>query len=221
MLFITEQLEDLHYITELEGNDKKHYIQGVFAQAEIANKNKRIYPIAVLENEVGRYRRENINKNNAYGELGHPTGPNINLDRVAIHVKSLVQEGNDFIGKALIASTPMGGIVKGLISDGAKLGVSTRALGSLKPTQNGLNEVQGDLRLLAVDVVADPSAPRAFVDGIMEETSYFWDSAKQAYIQEHADNTRRGIRGMTSREVEEKQVRMFADFLNRLGDYYQ
>lgn len=221
MHLIVEDVLDTQFVKEDRDGKQSMYIQGIYAQAEVANKNKRFYPLPVLESEVRRYTNENIRGGRAWGECGHPAGPNINLDRACILIKEMNQSGKDFHGKALVTSTPMGQVIRGLIEDGGKLGVSTRALGSLKPRHDGINEVQNDLRLLAVDVVADPSAPSAFVNGIMEERSYFWDAARQAFIEENADNVRKSIRSMSIAEIEEKQTRMFADFLNKLGDFYQ
>lgn len=220
MKLMVEVLEQhLTYLVEGTG-EKRHYLEGIFAQAGVANKNKRVYPLPVLQNEITRFTKENISKNRAYGELGHPTGPNINLDRVAMHIKSFRQEGNDFIGKGLITSTPMGNIVKGLLSDGANLGVSTRALGSLKPMKDGLNEVQSDLRLLAVDIVSDPSAPGAYVQGIMENVDYWYDSTNGTIALEQVDRDREAIKKMSTKEIVEEQTRMFGEFLNKLGNYY-
>lgn len=222
MRLIAEHIHEIEFVTEAEtGGKMSQFIQGIFAQAEVANKNKRIYPLSVLENEVKRYTMENINEGRAYGELGHPIGPNINLDRVCILIKEMKQSGNDFIGKAKILSTPFGNTIRGMIDEGCKLGVSTRALGSLKPRDGGINEVQADLRLLAVDVVADPSAPKAFINGIMEGTGWVWDAARQCYLEQHIDDVQKQVKKLSAREVTEHQVRLFGDFLNRLGNYYQ
>jgi len=162
--------EDVQYIEEATGEDGKKslFIEGVFLQGGIKNRNGRMYPSQILENEVARYTKESIAANRAYGELGHPSGPAINLDRVSHMIKELRKDGNNYIGKAKIMETPMGNIVRNLIKEGAGLGVSSRGMGTLK-AQNGLMEVQNDFRLAtAADVVADPSAPDAFVQGIME-----------------------------------------------------
>lgn len=177
MKLITETLDQIQYISEAkESGSKDYYIMGPFIQAEKENKNGRIYPIKVVEREVKRYVKESIENNRAYGELGHPNGPSINLDRVSHMIKELHQDGTDFIGKAKILDTPMGQIVKNLMDEGAKLGVSTRGMGSLKENKNGIMEVQDDFHLAtAADIVADPSAPDAFVKGIMEGVEFWYE----------------------------------------------
>jgi hypothetical protein len=217
MKLLSELVEQVTYITEGEGANKKHFLEGIFMQAATPNRNKRIYPVGVLANESARYMREHVATNRAYGELGHPAGPNINLDRVAIHIKNLQQEGNNFKGRAMIASTPMGDIVKGLVADGASLGVSSRALGSLKPIQENLSEVQNDLRLLAIDVVADPSAPDAYVNGIMEGREYIYDAARNVYVEQYLDSTRKAVRKMKMDEVERRKLGLFEGFINTLA----
>lgn len=173
MFLITELNEELKYTTEeiVENNTTKKilYIEGIFLQAGVVNRNKRLYPVNVLEGEVNRYNQERVAKGQGYGELGHPSGPMINLERVSHMTTSLRKEGNNFIGKARIADTPYGNIAKGLMESGARLGVSSRGLGNLKQNDKGIMEVQSDFRLAAAaDIVADPSAPDAFVNGIME-----------------------------------------------------
>lgn len=216
MKLLTELVEQVSYITEGEGANKKHFLEGIFMQAATPNRNKRIYPTSTLANEANRYMSEHITKNRAYGELGHPAGPNINLDRVAIHIKNLTQEGNNFKGRALIASTPMGEIVKGLVADGASLGVSSRALGSLKPIQENLSEVQSDLRLLAIDVVADPSAPDAYVAGIMETKEWVFNPINNTWTEQLVEAQKKAIKRMTMNEVERKKIKLFEVFLNSL-----
>jgi hypothetical protein len=179
--------EDVQYIEEATGEDGKKslFIEGVFLQGGIKNRNGRMYPSQILENEVARYTKESIAANRAYGELGHPAGPAINLDRVSHMIKELRKDGNNYIGKAKIMETPMGNIVRNLIKEGAGLGVSSRGMGTLK-AQNGLMEVQNDFRLAtAADVVADPSAPDAFVQGIMEGVEWIWENGifKQATLE--------------------------------------
>lgn len=170
--------EDVQYIEEAVGEDGKKalFIEGVFLQGGIKNRNGRMYPSQILETEVARYTKDSIAANRAYGELGHPSGPTINLDRVSHMIKELRKDGNNYIGKAKIMETPMGNIVRNLIKEGAGLGVSSRGMGTLKST-NGLMEVQSDFRLAtAADVVADPSAPDAFVQGIMEGVEWIWEN---------------------------------------------
>ena len=160
-----------------EAGDKKHFIEGVFLQGNIKNRNGRVYPMETLTNEVKRYSEKYIANNRAFGELGHPDSPTVNLDRVSHLITELRPEGDNFIGKAKIMGTPMGEIVKNLINEGAKLGVSSRGMGSLKPGKDGANEVQDDFFLAtAADIVADPSAPDAFVEGIMEGKEWIWDN---------------------------------------------
>ena len=216
MKLLRELVEQVEYIKEEKDGKETLYIRGPFAQAEVPNRNKRIYRMPILEKEVNRYVEENIKHARAFGELGHPPGPNINLDRVAILIKEMVRDGNNFMGKAKVTSTPMGQITAGLINDGARLGVSTRALGSLKQIDGGINEVQDDLKLLAVDVVADPSAPSAFVDGIMEGSEYIWDVAKGTWAERIIEQTRKEIKKMSIREIEERQLQLFERFLSSL-----
>lgn len=160
-----------------EAGEKKHFIEGVFLQGNIKNRNGRVYPMETLTNEVKRYSEKYIANNRAFGELGHPDSPTVNLDRVSHLITELRPEGDNFIGKAKIMGTPMGEIVKNLINEGAKLGVSSRGMGSLKPGKDGANEVQDDFFLAtAADIVADPSAPDAFVEGIMEGKEWIWDN---------------------------------------------
>ena len=168
MKLITEEIESVEFLVEQKNGKKSMYIEGVFLQGNITNRNGRMYPAEVLRKEVARYNENHIQSGRALGELGHPEGPTVNLDRVSHMITSLKEDGNNWIGKAKIMDTPMGRIVKELISEGAQLGVSSRGLGSLKE-KNGINEVQGDFMLAtAADIVADPSAPDAFVSGIME-----------------------------------------------------
>jgi hypothetical protein len=213
MKLLTELVEHVSYLVEGEGDNRKHFLEGIFMQAAVPNRNKRIYPTDVLAKESTRYMSEHVTKNRAYGELGHPAGPNINLDRVAIHIKNLTQEGNNFKGRALIASTPMGNIVKGLVEDGANLGVSTRALGSLKPIQENLSEVQDDLRLLAIDVVADPSAPDAYVNAIQEGAEWVFNPVTGTWSEQVVESHKTFIKRATMDEVERNKLSLFEDFL--------
>jgi len=204
MKLITEVLEDsLEYITEANADgEKEYFIEGIFMQANKANRNGRIYPTEVLEKEVIRYNKEYIMKNRAFGELGHPQGPSINLERVSHMIKELYQDGDNFIGKAKIMDSPYGNIVKNLIKEGASLGVSSRGMGSLK-SRNGINEVQKDFYLAtAADIVADPSAPDAFVQGIMEGVDWIMDGGK--WIQSFVEKSQYEIK--KSRKSELRQL---------------
>lgn len=197
-----------------ESGNKSHFIDGIFMQAETTNKNKRMYPLKVLANEVKRYNKEYVGKNRAMGELNHPQGPTVNLDRVSHIIKDLRVDGNDIYGKAKLLDTPMGNIAKNLIDEGAKLGVSSRGMGSLKKNKSGVNEVQDDYMLSAVDIVADPSAPGAFVNGIMEGAEWVWDNGvlKEKQIHEY----QQVIKKASKRELEESAVKVFKDFLSKL-----
>lgn len=216
MKLITEVVEDIQIITEAKENGEKSYmIEGIFMQGNLKNRNGRVYPMEVLQREVKRYTDEYINKNRAYGELGHPQGPTINLDRVSHMIKELYQDGNDFRGKAKIMDTPMGKIVKNLMDEGATLGVSTRGMGSLKSV-NGVNQVQNDFMLAtAGDIVADPSAPDAFVEGIMEGKEWVWDNGliKEVEIAEYATQINEAAR---KRQTEEAMLQVFANFVRKL-----
>ena len=174
---ISEEIQDVEYITEQKDNGKKNYkIKGIFMQADIKNRNGRVYPMEVLQKEVRRYNKEQIKENRAFGELGHPEGPTINLERASHMITALYPDGKNFIGEAKILSTPMGKIVENLMEDGAKLGVSSRGMGSLNQ-KNGANYVRNDFYLAtAADIVADPSAPNAFVEGIMEGKEWVWNN---------------------------------------------
>lgn len=215
MKLICEQIEEVKYITETSENGQKNlFITGVFMVSEEINKNKRFYPKAVMETEVKRYMEEAVAKNRAYGELGHPQGAAINLDRVSHMIKDLRMEGNLVIGKAHITNTPMGNIVKGLMESGANLGVSSRGLGSLKENKEGIMEVQNDFRLAtAADIVADPSAPGAFVKGIMEGVEYYYDAAEGTWIQERIEPMRESMRKLSVKELNEKKLQYFETFL--------
>jgi len=174
MKLITEHTNEIEYITE--GKGKEQYIKGIFMQADIKNQNGRVYPKEVLQKEVKNFNDKFVKEGRALGELGHPAGPVINLDRVSHVIKDLTQEGSNFIGKAKVMDTPNGRIVKNFISEGVKLGVSSRGMGSVKTNKEGVNEVQKDFVLSTVDIVADPSAPDAFVNGIMEGKEWIWEN---------------------------------------------
>jgi len=214
MKLITETVEEVNFLTEAAVDGGKNYfIEGTFMQADTLNRNKRIYPKHILLNEVSRYTREYVENKRAFGELNHPSGPTVNLDRVAIIITELNCNGGDVYGKAKVMSTPMGEIVKSLIKEGARLGVSTRGMGSLK-AKNGYNEVQPDFMLSAVDIVADPSAPNAFVNGIMEGKEWIWDNG--ILIEKHIEQYRKEIESVNKRDLERKAVSLFEDFLKRL-----
>ena len=216
MKLITEVVEDVQVITEAKENgDKTYFIEGIFMQGNQKNRNGRIYPVDVLEREVERYNTEYVQKNRAYGELGHPQGPTINLDRVSHMIKELYRDGDNFRGKAKIMDTPMGNIVKNLMNEGATLGVSSRGMGSLK-SKGGVNEVQKDFYLAtAGDIVADPSAPDAFVEGIMEGKEWVWDNGiiKEVDIVNYRDEINESIR---KRQKEEATMQVFENFLQKL-----
>ena len=177
MKLISEEVQDVEYITEEKEGGKKNYkIKGIFMQADIKNRNGRVYPMEILQKEVKRYNKQYINEKRAFGELGHPDGPTVNLERASHMITGLYPDGKNFIGEAKILSTPMGNIVKNLMDEGAKLGVSSRGMGSLDQ-KNGANYVRDDFYLAtAADIVADPSAPNAFVEGIMEGKEWIWDN---------------------------------------------
>lgn len=189
MKLITEITNDVEMLIEAndETGKKSFFIEGIFMQGDIKNRNGRIYPAGVLQKEMKRYQKEYINEKRALGELGHPEGPTINGDRVSHLITDLRQEGSDFIGKAKILSTPMGEIVKTFIDEGIKIGVSTRGLGSVKSGKGGAMEVQEDFHLATVDIVTDPSAPSAFVNGIMENRSYYYDIASSSWMPSEAE----------------------------------
>jgi Prohead core protein serine protease len=214
MFLIKEEVLDVQYLVEEVKGKKEHFIQGIFMQSETKNRNGRIYPKAVLEKETQRYNTEYVLKNRAFGELGHPDSPTINLDRVSHMITKLYPDGNNFIGKAKILDTPNGKIVKSLLDGGASLGVSTRGVGSLKE-QNGFKLVCDDFHLAtAADIVADPSAPDAFVQGIMEGAEWFLtDHGWQA---KHLDRAQRLLREAHRNEVENVALRIFQNFVSKL-----
>jgi hypothetical protein len=218
MKLLTELTHEVEYLKEgKEGSPQKLYIRGPFAEAEVGNRNKRWYPLPILEREFNRYQTENISKNNALGELNHPAGPNINLDRVAIKITEAKRDGNKFIGKALVTETPMGDIVKGLINSGVQLGVSTRALGSLKyNSRTELNEVQDDLKLLAVDVVSDPSCPSAYVSGLHEGAEWIFNPALGSWVINTVETHKKVIKEVSRKKITQIQTRLFEEFLSSL-----
>jgi hypothetical protein len=219
MKLITELVETVEYITEArESGEKEYYIHGIFLQANRKNRNGRIYEMHVLEPEVNRYLAEIVANKRAYGELGHPEGPSINLDRVSHLITELKRDGDNFIGKAKLTDTPMGNIAKGLLKSGANLGVSSRALGSLIPdSKTGAMMVQPDLRLAtAADIVADPSAPEAFVKGIMENVDWVYDPVKGTWHEEKLDNMKKQIHKMSLKEIEEQKFAIFENYLSSI-----
>ena len=214
MKLITEQIEEVKFLTEDNNGKKNHYIQGVFLQGEIKNRNGRVYPIDILEREVGRYNEQNIAKNRALGELGHPEGPTVNLDRASHKIESLVREGNNYIGKAKLLDTPMGQIAKSLLDEGVSLGVSSRGVGSLRE-MGGANYVRDDYQLAtAADIVADPSAPDAFVEGIMEGKEWVWDNG--LLKEQEISSIKKGIDAATLYNLEERKISAFEQFLKGL-----
>jgi hypothetical protein len=219
MKLITELTEEVSYITEAkEDGTKDHYIEGVFLQANKPNRNGRIYPTPVMDEAVSKYTDSHITNNRAYGELGHPEGPQINLDRVSHMITSLRKEGSNYIGKARLTDTPMGNIAKGLLKSGANLGVSSRGLGSLKANGSGLMEVQGDFKLAtAADIVADPSAPDAYVRGVMENVDWVYDASTDTWYQEKLHEAKKGIRKMTMDEIERNKLGIFESFISKLS----
>ena len=214
MKLITETIEHVEVITEGKGADKKMYIEGVFLQSELKNRNGRMYPFSVLEKEVNRYNEEYVKTSRALGELGHPDGPTVNLDRVSHRITSLTAEGTNFIGRAQIMNTPMGNIAKALLEDGVKLGVSSRGMGSIDKRED-CGVVMDDFMLAtAADIVADPSAPDAFVNGIMEGKEWAWDNGilKETEVAKY----KRYMDSATRRNLEERTLNVFNEFLTGL-----
>jgi hypothetical protein len=216
MKLITEEIESVQVITEEVKGKKILYIQGPFLQAECINRNNRRYPLSIMEKEVKRYTENYVNKGRALGELGHPDGPTVNLDRVSHKIVSLTQEGNTFVGKAQILSTPMGKIAESLLKEGVTLGVSSRGIGSLRQTREGFNEVGEDFMLAtAADIVADPSAPDAFVQGIMEGKEWVWDGG--VLREKLAEKTKNEINTLVNQGIlEDYKLSLFNEFLNSL-----
>ena len=216
MKLIREEIENVEVIVEERGGKKNLYIEGVFLQGDIKNRNGRMYPSNTLGREVARYNEAFVNKGRALGELGHPDGPTVNLDRVSHKIMSLRQEGSNFIGRAKVLNTPMGNIAKNLLDEGVKLGVSSRGVGSVSMNNEGVNVVGEDFMLAtAADIVADPSAPDAFVDGIMEGKDWIWDGG--ILREKFAEKTYKQINTLaSSRELQENKLRLFQDFLGNL-----
>ena len=223
MKLITEVTEECSVVTEsTESGKKGYFIEGIFMQGDIKNRNGRIYPSAILEKELQRYAKDFIKTKRALGELGHPNGPQINGDRVSHLITEMNKDGSNFVGKAKILSTPMGEIVKTFIDEGVKIGVSTRGLGSVKPTNEGIMEVQNDLHLATVDIVTDPSGPNCFVNGIMENTEYYYDIASGNWrvmekLEETVKELKREYKPATIRRIDEaKALRIFENFISSL-----
>ena len=217
MKLIKEVTEEIKYISELneETGKKSHFIEGVFLQSNLKNRNGRMYPKEVMQKEVARYTKESIDKKRAYGELGHPDGPTVNLDRVSHMIVGLKEDGDNYIGRAKILDTPMGRIVKELIDEGASLGVSSRGLGSLKE-RNGVNEVQEDFMLAtAADIVADTSAPDAYVQGIMENKE--WTFVNGIFQEKEIEESKEMIRAASTKELEAVKLQVFENFLSKLS----
>ena len=215
MKLIKEEVLNVQYLVEEDGKGgKNHFIEGIFMQAEKQNRNGRVYPRHVLSKEVERYNQSYVMKNRAFGELGHPDSPTINLDRVSHMITSLKPDGNNFIGKAKILDTPNGKIVKSLLDGGASLGVSTRGVGSLKPA-NGFQLVQDDFHLAtAADIVADPSAPDAFVQGIMENAE--WILTNEGWKAMHQERARRMLKEASSADIEGVALKIFENYISKL-----
>ena len=216
MKLIREEIEKVEVLTESVNGKKNLFIKGVFLQAEQVNRNGRMYRMPVMEREVKRYTEQYVNKGRALGELGHPDGPTVNLDRVSHKIVELQKEDNNFIGKAQILSTPMGKIAESLLKEGVCLGVSSRGIGSLRPTKEGFNEVGEDFMLAtAADIVADPSAPDAFVQGIMEGKEWIWDGG--ILREKLAEQTQKRINTLIDQKrLEEHKLNLFNEFINSL-----
>ena len=216
MKLIREEVETVEFLVENRNGKKSMYIEGVFLQGNIKNRNGRMYPMETLRKEVSRYNEAHIQSGRALGELGHPDGPTVNLDRVAHKITSLKESGNNFIGKAKILNTPMGKIASSLIEEGVKLGVSSRGIGSLRPTKEGINVVGEDFMLAtAADIVADPSAPDAFVEGIMEGKDWVWDGG--VLREKFVAKTYKEINTLTTqKQLDEEKLNLFNNFLSNL-----
>ncbi len=217
MKLIREEIESVKFLVETTKSGKKSlYIEGVFLQGNIKNRNGRMYPMETLRREVSRYNESNVQSGRARGELGHPDGPTVNLDRVSHKIVSLKESGSNFIGKAKILNTPMGKIASSLIDEGVKLGVSSRGIGSLKMTKEGCNIVGDDFMLAtAADIVADPSAPDAFVEGIMEGKEWVWDGG--ILREKYAEQVKQQINALANqKKLEEHKLSLFNDFINNL-----
>ncbi|SVB17720.1 uncharacterized protein METZ01_LOCUS170574 [marine metagenome] len=215
MRLICEQLEDVEFICEDSKKGKNYFIEGVFMQANVKNRNGRVYPKAILQKEAKRYEQNYILQKRAFGELGHPEGPTVNLERVSHMITELNEDGNDFRGRAKIMDTPYGKIVKNLIDEGARLGVSSRGMGSLKPVGRNCSHVQDDFYLAtAADIVADPSAPAAFVNGIMEGKEWIWDNG--ILDERHVARIEKEMKITSQKQLDEVQIKAFNQFMSSL-----
>lgn len=217
MKLIRETVEETKLIVEDKGlgKGKQYFIEGIFLQSELVNRNGRMYKESIMDREVGRYLKEQVQNNRAYGELGHPDGPGINLDRVSHLIVDLRKEGTNYIGRAKILETPMGQIARGLLDGGANLGVSSRAMGSLKQNNEGVQIVQDDFMLsTAADIVADPSAPDAYVRGIMEGKEWIFVDGK--FVEQNIEEVKSFIKKTSSRNLEEAKIRAFQHFLSKI-----
>ena len=216
MKLIREEIESVEFLVENRNGKKSMYIEGVFLQGNIKNRNGRMYPMETLRKEVARYNENHVQSGRALGELGHPDTPTVNLDRVSHKIVSLKESGSNFIGKAKVLGTPMGKIASSLIDEGVKLGVSSRGIGSLKPTREGVNVVSDDFMLAtAADIVADPSAPDAFVEGIMEGKDWVWDGG--ILREKFAERTYKTINTLVDQKtLDEKKLSLFNDFLSNI-----
>jgi hypothetical protein len=216
MKLIREEIETVEFLVENKNGKKSMYIEGVFLQGNIKNRNGRMYPMETLRKEVSRYNENHVAAGRALGELGHPDGPTVNLDRVSHKIVSLRESGSNFIGKAKLLSTPMGKIASSLVEEGVKLGVSSRGIGSLKMTREGINVVGDDFMLAtAADIVADPSAPDAFVEGIMEGKDWVWDGG--ILREKYAQKTYKQINTLVNqKQLDENKLNLFNDFLNSI-----
>jgi len=215
MKLITETIENVKVLTEEKNGKKKLYIEGTFLVGDTVNRNNRMYKMDTLRNEVDRYNEEYIKTNRALGELGHPDTPTINLERVSHKIVSLSEDGNTFYGKAQILETPYGDIVKNFLENDVSVGVSSRALGSVVPTKEGFNLVQDDLKLAtAADIVADPSAPGALVNGIMENKE--WMFVKGSWVEQDFDHAKKAIRKASAREIEAVALKLFENYIRKL-----
>ena len=215
MRLIKEVFETTSFIVEEHKGKKNYFIEGIFLQSDLKNRNGRMYPEHVMDNEVARYMKEQVKSNRAYGELGHPDTPSINLDRVSHMIVDLRKEGTNYVGRAKIMETPMGNIARGLLDGGANLGVSSRALGSLKMNNEGVQIVQDDFMLsTAADIVADPSAPDAFVRGIMESKE--WTFVDGKFVEKNIEETQKFIRKASSKQLQEAKILAFQNFLSKI-----
>lgn len=216
MKLIKELTESVEFITEEKlGKGKEYYIKGVFLQSNLKNRNGRVYPKEILQKEIARYNEQYVQKNRAFGELGHPDSPTINLDRVSHMIKELTEDGDNFIGKAKIMDTPYGKIVKNLLDEGATIGVSSRGMGTLRQGKDGVAEVSNDFVLAtAADIVADPSAPDAFVEGVMESKEWVFVDGK--FVEKDIEEMRQGIKKASSLQLEEAKIKAFQHFLQKI-----